>query len=334
MKQGIPSEYKISCPICKHNSEAHVVEKINFQDAVSYDICYCPNCRGEFSCPMNPMNYESVIDTANIDYDSLLRESLRRNYSYSCMVSFLDTIEKSEILDIGAGLGIFLTHAHNLGFQTYGVDISKKNIDFLTSKLPFASVAAIKDTIALPPQWPKSFKVISALDVFEHVVEPFELGKQIYSLLSPGGYLLMSVPNIGRYYYRLGRVIDDFIIENKDEPPYHLTRWRNKTVRTFLESVGFREFRIITGGLLWRKNISVKGRRSRLLSSIPRSLYKLSPCTPLALIKLMETLGTHFIAFAKKEGESADKPLKYIEKKVLTKVYRRRIPFFTESEIT
>ncbi|MBN1692928.1 MAG: class I SAM-dependent methyltransferase [Dehalococcoidales bacterium] len=333
MKQGIPSKYDTWCPICKNTSGIQVVEEVNSKDTSSYDICYCPNCRGEFSRPMKPMNYENAIDTANIDYGSLLSQSLRRNYSYSCMVSFLDTIEKSEILDIGAGLGIFLTHAHNLGFRSYGVDTSRDNIDFLNTRLPFATFAVIEDAMALPLQWPKSFKVISALDVFEHVAKPFELGKQIYSILSPGGYFLMSLPNLGRYYYRLGRIIDDFIIENKDEPPYHLTRWRIKTVQTFLKSIGFKECCIVTGGLLWRKNISVKGTRSGLLSSIPRSLYKLSPYMPLALIKVIESLGTHFIVFARKDGDAVDKSLKYIEKKVLKKVYRRRIPFFIESEI-
>jgi|GEM_PF-2563915 len=334
MKRGIPSEYNISCPICRHNSKAHVVVKINFQDATSYDICYCPNCRGEFSNPMIPGNYESVIDTTSINYDGLLKESLRRNFSYSCMVSFLDIIDKSEILDVGAGLGLFLSHANNLGYRTYGVDISEKNVKFLNTQLPFAKVVVTNDAIVLPPQWPKSFKIISALDVVEHVAAPFELGKRIYSLLSPGGYFLMSLPNLGRYYYRLGRVIDDFIIENKDEPPYHLTRWRRKTVQTFLQSVGFKEFCLFTGGLFWRKNISVKEKRSRLLSFIPQSLYKLSPYMPLALVKAMETVGTHFIVFARKEGDTADKRFKYIQKKVLEKVYKRRIPFFIESEIT
>ena len=336
IKQDTSSKPKMTCPLCKKNCGTYLVENIFSQRAGNYDIYFCPNCRGEFSWPMRPVNYDSIFGPLIIDHDkfaSLLRESLRRNFYYSCMVTFLDTIKRGEILDFGAGLGIFLTHAYNLGFDTYGVDTSNQSVEFLKTNLPFAKVAVTGDVIRLPSYWPNNYKVISALDVFEHTATPFELGKQAYDLLSPGGYLLMTVPNRSRYYYRLGDTINDFIIENSDEPPYHLTRWRSKTVQTFLEGIGFRKYCLAIGGLLWRRNISIKGNYSRLLSSLPRSLYRLSPSIPLSLIQVVETLGTHFIAFAQKDGGIDELPLESIQKEVLTKVYKQQIPFFTECDV-
>jgi 2-polyprenyl-3-methyl-5-hydroxy-6-metoxy-1,4-benzoquinol methylase len=336
MKKGASSKSKITCPLCKKSCGTYMVENISSKMAGNYDIYFCPNCRGEFSWPMRPMNYDSIFEPLDIDHDkfvNLLRESLRRSFYYSCMITFLDTIERGEILDIGAGLGIFLTHAYNLGFDTYGVDISKQSVEFLKANLPFAKVAVTGDVIHLPSHWPNNYKVISALDVFEHTVTPFDLGKRAYDLLAPGGYLLMSVPNRGRYYYRLGRIIDDFIIRDIDEPPYHLTRWRKETVQNFLEQIGFRKYSLAIGGLLWRRNITIKGNYSGLLSSMPRSLYRLSPTIPLPLIQVAEALGTHFIVFAQKDGGTDDLPLESIKKEVLTRVYKRQIPFFNECDV-
>lgn len=338
MRQGTSSESSTTCPVCKNPRGTYLVENISSRKigGENYGIYFCPNCNGEFSWPMKPMNYDrapQALDIYNDKFSGLLQESLRRNFVYACTVTFLDSIERGKILDVGAGLGVFLTHAYNLRFDPYGVDISKPSIRFLRTKLPFATIAQIGDVFSLPENWSSSYELISALDLLEHVAMPFELGKQIYELLAPGGYFLMSVPNRERYYYKLGRIIDDFIIKDADEPPYHLTRWRKKTVQTFLGEIGFRKYCLITGGLLWRKNISIKGNYSKLLSSLPRSLYRLSPIMPLALLKPIENWGTHFIAFAQKEGGLNEMSLEMVTKEVLTRVYKRRIPFFTECEI-
>ncbi len=338
MKQGTSSESSITCPLCKNTQGTCLVENISYEkiEEEDYDIYFCPNCNGEFSWPMKPMNYDSdseALDTQYDQFNGLMRESLRRNFVYACMATFLDSIKGGKTLDVGAGLGVFLTHAYNLGFDPYGIDVSQQYVRFLKTKLPFARIA-LADNIFTPPEdWPKSYQVISALDVFEHVAMPFELGKQIYGSLAPGGYFLMSVPNRERYYYKFGRRIDDFIIKNADEPPYHLTKWRKKTVQSFLERIGFEEYCLVTGGLLWRKNISIKGNHSKLLSSLPRSLYRLSSIMPLALLKVIENWGTHFIVFAQKEGGLNEMSLEMVKREVLTRVYKRRIPFFIECEL-
>lgn len=326
-----------TCPICGEKSDRyHVAEA--YCEAAAYSMILCPNCGGEFSWPMKPMDYEDDPSKYQLyvsRYDSMLRESLRRNFCYSYSVTFLNCLEdKGKVLDIGVGLGFFLTHAYNLGFKVYGIEISKHSVDFLRKMLPFAQIALGKEVFDLPENWSSNYEVISALDVLEHARMPLELGRRIHSLLAPGGYFLMTVPNRNRYYYRFHRLIDDFFPQG-DYPPYHLTRWRKKTVETFLKKSGFKEYCLFPGGLLWRKNLFVNGKLSRWLSSVPRGLYKLSPRMPLAVTRTVERLGTHLIAVARKdEGNQQPPLLANMAEKVLEKAYRRSIPFFVECEIT
>ncbi|HEX2117001.1 MAG TPA: class I SAM-dependent methyltransferase, partial [Alphaproteobacteria bacterium] len=49
------------------------------------------------------------------------------------------------------------------------------------------------------PFAPGSFDLILALDVLEHLVDPWSAVRRLHGLLRPGGYLIASVPNVAHY---------------------------------------------------------------------------------------------------------------------------------------
>jgi 2-polyprenyl-3-methyl-5-hydroxy-6-metoxy-1,4-benzoquinol methylase len=110
------------------------------------------------------------------------REYIRENIS-----------KDANILDVGVGNGTFLLELSNLGFNNlFGVDID----DY---RLPKA-----KDLINLKPvdlnreNFPfedNTFDVITALQVMEHLENPFHLAREAHRLLKPDGIFILAIPH-------------------------------------------------------------------------------------------------------------------------------------------
>ena len=70
----------------------------------------------------------------------------------------------------------------------------------------------------------KSFDLIIADNVFEHVAKPYSAAKNVRSMLNSGGVFLMATP----FLMRVHGAPDDY------------TRWTESGLRMFLEEAGFR----------------------------------------------------------------------------------------------
>lgn len=319
---------KIACPICRH-VESKIAARENL--SLKYKIFYCGNCKAEFSWPMKSFfNYGDLESKS--EFKNTVVESLRREFIHSFAVTFLDIIKKKSILDIGAGSGVFLNYARKLGFDTYGIEASDSLVKLLNENCPFVNACSSKEeAFDLPEFWPQKYDVISALDVLEHLEDPLAACKNFYDHLKNDGYFIFTVPNRDRYYYKTAKIINDFVPfkEGGDNPPYHLTFWRSKTIKIFMENIGFKNYCILKGGLLWRKNLLIKNKYSPLLSGFISILYKNSSKIPLPAIKFLENYGTHLLVFAKKgNGDLAG-----FKKNILERLYKKDIPFFKEVEI-
>ena len=327
MKKENFSKFNIICPIC--NSAKHRFRK----NISGYKLFGCLGCNGEFSWPVkSSMDYDQPEEKR--DFAKVLEKSLRRTFTYASLATFLNLIKKGAILDVGAGPGTFIYHAHRLGFDTYAIDLSESSLAEFSQNCPFSKFhISSGEKFDMPKEWPDVFNVISALDVLEHAENPLIAGQNIYNRLADNGYFIGSLPNRNRYYYKLFKVIDDFVLKNcgGDNPPYHMTFWRKRTVKVFLESLGFTDYYIFSGGLAWRKNISIGGRRSAVLSALVNKFYRNTSKIPLPVINFIEQFGTHLMFLARKEGVKGD--LQKIGRIVEKKLYNKEIPFFIDGDI-
>ena len=192
---------------------------------------------------------------------------------------------------------------------------------------PKEQTAKVKGDDEWPKSWPHTFDIVTVFDVLEHVENPAGFLDYVSKRVHPEGLLLLSLPSRERYHYRSRGYIDDFI---SDGPPYHLTRYRKCTVKTLLKNVRYENSHIFTGGLLWRKNIFVNEKKSRMFSGLNGMLYNISNLLPSTVIRCIETLGTHFLVFAAKQQGMNFPPL---IRETINRVYRKDIPFFEETEI-
>jgi len=135
------------------------------------------------------------------------------------------------LLDIGCGSGGFVEFARRRGYDAIGID------PFLPSQLQssFLRKAAPEEVE------PQTYDVALALNVAEHVPDPRALFSAIYSLLKPGGVLLVTCPYGNSFAMRAYR--DRWIHMILDE---HLLFWTYRSLTSLLRTLQF------SGRVSWR----------------------------------------------------------------------------------
>jgi 2-polyprenyl-3-methyl-5-hydroxy-6-metoxy-1,4-benzoquinol methylase len=102
----------------------------------------------------------------------------------------------TRFLDFGMGWGDWLLMADDLGYESYGLELSETRIKYAESK-------GIK-VISWEQAEELCFDFINTEQVFEHISEPLETLKNLKSLLKPGGIIKISVPTANDIERRLG----------------------------------------------------------------------------------------------------------------------------------
>lgn len=109
------------------------------------------------------------------------------------MFSMLPEANGKKLLDVGCGIGTISLELEKKGFRVTGVDFSEVGIDKCLEKGLNAILSDVdKDGLKFPD---KSFDVVWAGDVIEHVFDPIFLLEEIARVLKDDGILLLTVPN-------------------------------------------------------------------------------------------------------------------------------------------
>lgn len=108
----------------------------------------------------------------------------------------------AKILDIGCGNGKFLDYLIKRGFESYGVELTGKaaqragQIPGLQLKVGPLVTGDFSEIF---------FDAVCMWHVFEHLTEPKETLRIVCKILKPGGYLMISLPNIDSFQSKLFR---------------------------------------------------------------------------------------------------------------------------------
>ncbi|HVN95346.1 MAG TPA: methyltransferase domain-containing protein [Syntrophorhabdaceae bacterium] len=96
------------------------------------------------------------------------------------------------ILELGAGSGAMSLRLIELGFQVTAVDILAESFD-RHGTIPFK---AIDLNGSFSQEFTAHFDGIVAVEIVEHLENPWNFLRECRNLLSPGGRLLMTTPNV------------------------------------------------------------------------------------------------------------------------------------------
>lgn len=173
---------------------------------------------------------------------------LYRNYRYKKMV---DRIKKdSYFLEVGPGNGDFLKHLIKKGYRGEAIDISEKSIQDLKKDLGEIPGIKIKKDSIFTYKSAKKFDLVSAFEVLEHIENDEGAIKRIYSLLTPGGKFLVSIPAKMKEW------------TNIDVIKGHYRRYEREELHKKLRDAGFKKIKIVDYGfpfLSFLRRISKEG---------------------------------------------------------------------------
>jgi SAM-dependent methyltransferase len=142
-----------------------------------------------------------------------------------------------KILDIGCGKGLFLAGLKDLGWQAVGVEMSETSGQYART-LDLDICSRSLENCAFERE---SFDVITLFHSLEHMHNPIQTLQHIYTLLRPGGCLLIEVPNAGSWYARA-------FGENwfHCDVPRHLFHFSRGTLTKAIDLTGFRLNKLTT----------------------------------------------------------------------------------------
>jgi len=172
------------------------VEKIILDEELPYFSCL--HCDYHF--------YRTNLDKMHLP-DLYLR--LGKEDWYYCHRIEFDLIPKlinlKDVLDFGSGHESFkktIGDAHYYCFDPYTHDVE------------------------IPT---RQFETATALQVLEHIENPYDIISQLIQKIVPGGYLVLSVPNRNSFMHKIRK-------NNPiDLPPHHLSHWSLKTLKNIPE---------------------------------------------------------------------------------------------------
>lgn len=101
------------------------------------------------------------------------------------------------VLDVGAGAGAFSQRLADHGYKVNALDVDPDK--WMAYEIPFLVLdidAGIRASVE------KTYDAVCCLEVIEHVENAWNLLREIYSVTKPGGYLLLSTPNITSFLSR------------------------------------------------------------------------------------------------------------------------------------
>jgi 2-polyprenyl-3-methyl-5-hydroxy-6-metoxy-1,4-benzoquinol methylase len=121
---------------------------------------------------------------------------------------------------------------HGLGWKVTGLDVSPVAVERIRTHL---GLHALTGSLPHPELSPGSFDVVTMWHSLEHVHDPLAVLRAASQLLTPGGRLLVAVPNVDSLPFRwfgpawLGLDL-----------PRHLTHFTPATLSASVRAAGFR----------------------------------------------------------------------------------------------
>jgi SAM-dependent methyltransferase len=217
------------------------------------------------------------------------------------------TGKQTRVLDAGCGTGSMVEHLADL-CEPVGIDVAPQAVDFAAAHGVRSIVRGSLDTM---PFDPATFDTVLILDVLEHIEDDSAVLRNLYTVLRPGGHLIVTVPAFR------------FLWSEHDEVNHHKRRYTAAEVHQIIEDAGFQVRRVtycnavLFGPILIRraalKLLRQLERRQQAPARTPRSDLCAYPrpinkALYLALAAEMKLLGFVDLPFGSSILALADRP--------------------------
>ena len=175
-----------------------------------------------YSKYLEPSEYKFMYELENYHW-----WFVSKNYLVKEIIKSLG-ITSPVILDVGMGTGANILALSELG-QTFGIDAAEQAIEFC-KKRGLKNIALCQADKIIHPD--KSFDIIIALDLLEHVPDPVKVLMELKRLLKDDGKIIITVPAFRMLW------------SQHDEALCHLRRYNKKTFSQDVAESGLKTVRM------------------------------------------------------------------------------------------
>lgn len=223
-----------TCPLCE-GTVARVIW--SEQD---YDYVRCISCGAIYS-DIAAHTYAAIRhnawDEENAEAATLHFYGEARSASHEAFLAQHPPCRGKRLLDVGCGLGFFLSRAQAAGWEVTGCDTSPSWVKHARSLVGDSRV--VLGEVGDPALATLRFDLITAWDVVEHIFDPLPFLQALVTLLAVDGRLFLRTPNfayVGPIY-----ALRQTVFRNSSAmlgPTNHVVYFTASTVNKALQSTG------------------------------------------------------------------------------------------------
>jgi len=167
----------------------------------------------------------------------------KKNTVYARIINWAEPGKR--VLDVGCDTGNLAAALKGRGLHAEGVEMDPAAAELAKARLDRVYVGSIVDE-ALLAELDGPYDIIVFADVLEHLARPDETLYRMKKLLSPGGVIIASLPNVANFRVRFRLLLGRFeYTEIGILDRTHLRFYTGKTGRGLFQASGYK----VTGQL-------------------------------------------------------------------------------------
>lgn len=215
--------------------------------ASPYGVTECKDCGFRFLNPRPLLTeYEQayaygtgpLVKSYKLNKDGYAQQGLIRIPQHRKKLDILIKAgAKGRLLEIGACTGLFLNEARKSGFEVEGIEPSEENSRIAKQRYNLNMRTGRVEDFNFAPE---SFDVVCSSHVFEHLLDPLAVAKNISRWLRPGGFHMIEVPSqFDNAAFKLRRLVGAGVIRERTfRSIHHPVFFSPKTLRKLVELSG------------------------------------------------------------------------------------------------
>jgi 2-polyprenyl-3-methyl-5-hydroxy-6-metoxy-1,4-benzoquinol methylase len=229
------------CYICGDSRQDHLC------DIHGFEYVTCSNCGHVYTSQRYSDDailrfYESNEYWAKVTYANKETCYCRRDSVALPKVQFVEKYLAQGCgtwVDVGSGIGDMISVVKEKGWDAIGLELSETSVAFAKEVFGIELLRkTLQDFSKENPQLNRRCRVVSLIGVLEHVVNPLDLLRESFRLLSDDGIVVIQVPNADSFTTMVQSVYPENVFRHMS-PIEHIMVFTENSLNTALGLTGF-----------------------------------------------------------------------------------------------
>jgi 2-polyprenyl-3-methyl-5-hydroxy-6-metoxy-1,4-benzoquinol methylase len=214
-----------ACPICGSASTGMLFQK----------HCKCKNCGLIFfEYTLNVTDLVKIYEEKYFGgkvYRDYIQEKPFRKKLFLEKLNLIKTYmpPNGKVLDVGCATGFFLEVMRELGYETYGVEVTEYASNYARNVLKLNVITGGLLSARYPDDF---FDIITMFDVLEHLPNPIETLTECSRIIKRGGILIIETLNTDSLIFKILKQNWPLF-----SPSYHLFYFNHKKYRLIIRQM-------------------------------------------------------------------------------------------------